>query len=295
MISQLGDLVGRGSDGDIYSLRKNKIIKFISKDKINFLELFILLHLNSNYLMKALQVEIGETNIKIVQNKAKYDLGQLISFRYEESYFTFAEKIKYIRQAITGVYFLNLHNLIHGDIKPQNILVFNNFIKLNDFNLTRDCKFSNSNRKLYTLNYRPPESNNYKYSLKSDIWALGCTIYEIYYGKKYFLSDNKGKLFHLACTEERKKENHFINKIVKEMIKENEEERIDIEKVIEYFTIKKLEPNYKLKLKNDFPYKDNKKFIEILYLKDKIIKDIDKKIMDQIINKYNFSIFELIK
>ena len=238
MISILGELIGRGSDGYVYKLEKNKIIKFIDKEKINFLAFFILLYLNSNYLTGAHQIEVNKKNIKIVQDQAKCDLADLLKNNKKLKY---EDKIKYIRQIIMGVYFLNSYNIIHGDIKPNNILVFDDVLKLTDYGLVRDCKFnkgiSSDRRKLYTINYRPPECNNFSYSLKSDIWALGCTIYEIYYGQKYFLFDSNGNLYHLACIEERKKENQYINKIIKMMLRNDEKDRISIDKVAEYFTI----------------------------------------------------------
>lgn len=286
------ELIGKGSDGDVYKLENNKIIKYINRTKINFLEYYILLYLKSNYLSDALQIEINEKNVKIVQDKANYDLRYLLNFRKRKK-LTFAEKIKYIRQVIEGVYFLNSHNLIHGDIKPENILVYDNFLKLNDFNLSRDCKFNKSNRKLYTINYRPPECNNYFYHLKSDIWALGCCIYEIYYNQKYFLVDGNGNLYHLTSNEERKKENHFINKIIKEMIKENIDERINIDKVAEYFLIKKIPEKKNLFLNTNLEFKENKKFINYIYFRNKDKEYINKKIEKSIIKNYNFNLFSL--
>ena len=292
MINNL-NLIGKGSDGDVYELGKNKIIKYINRDKINFLEYFILLHLNFKNLASAFQIEINDKNVKIVQEKAYYDLRQLLNERKKKK-LTFNQKINYIRQIIEGVYYLNKHNLIHGDIKPENILVYSNFLKLNDFYLSRDCKFKKSKRKLYTLNYRPPECNNLNYNLKSDIWALGCCIYEIYYNQKYFLVDNSGNLYHLTCNEERKKENFFINKIVKEMIKENPEDRINISKVAEYFDINNKIEKKKLILLDNLEFKDNKKFINYIYFQNKEQEYISKKIEKSIIKNHNFKLFNLI-
>lgn len=287
------ELLGKGSDGVVYKLEKNKIIKYINRDKINFLEYFILLHLSFRNLANALQIEINDKNVKIVQEKANYDLRHFLNER-KKNKLTFEEKIKYIRQVVEGILFLNNNNLIHGDIKPENILVYNDFLKLNDFYLSRDCKFSKSNRKLYTLNYRPPECNDYNYCLKSDIWALGCCIYEIYYNQKYFLIDSSGNLYHLACNEERKKENHFINKIVKEMIKEKPEDRINIQQAADYFVVNSKIEKRNLFLRTDLEFKDNKKFINYIYFRNKDKEYISKKIEKSIIKNYNFKLFDLI-
>ena len=55
------------------------------------------------------------------------------------------------------------------------------------------------NKKLYTVTYRAPEIENKKVSLKSDIWALGCTFYEIIKGTAlYGLIYTDGIVWELA-------------------------------------------------------------------------------------------------
>lgn len=288
------ELIGKGSDGDVYKLKDNKIIKYLSREKLNYLEYFILLHLQDKHIAQALQIEINKKNVKIVQEKANYDLRNFLSLRKKKE-LRFGEKIKFIMQLVNGVYFLNSHNLIHGDIKPENILVYNDYLKLTDFYLSRDCKFNKSNRKLYTINYRPPECNNLSYSLKSDIWALGCTIYEIYYNQKYFLFDNKGNLYHLACNEERKKENNYINKLIKNMITEDIEKRISIDEVAEYLSIRKEKTNKKnLFLKENLTFKSDKNFINYIFFQNKENEYFKKKIETSIIKKHKFNLFDII-
>jgi len=248
MNNNLGEFIARGSDGDVYLLEKNKIIKFLKKDKINYLELFIFRHFDFPHLNKALQIEIGVNNLKIVQEKAECDLAKFINKDFKK--FKYFEKIDYIKQLIKGVYFLNSHNIIHGDIKPHNILVYDNVLKLNDFGMSKICqkKLNVSMKKNYTILYRPPECVHDKYCLKSDVWALGCTIYEIYYGKPYFRLDKNGKLYHLSSLKE--KENNIVNNIIQQMIKIDIKERISIEKVAEHFGIEKMK-NKKLMMKNN--------------------------------------------
>ena len=57
-------------------------------------------------------------------------------------------------------------------------------VKLNDFSLSR-FTLSKSTRIAYTSRYRAPEVVIGKTSLKSDVYALGCTMYEIYYNTVY--------------------------------------------------------------------------------------------------------------
>lgn len=278
------DFLSKGSDGDVYTYQKNKIIKFLNLNKVNYLEFYILLHLKSPFLMNALKILVDDKSIKIIQKRAQYDFSHLLLNDYKSVKFDI--RMNFIRQLVNSVYVLNSYNLVHGDIKPNNILVFDENIKLNDFGLSRDCKFSKSKRKLYTINYRPPECNSNNYHLKSDIWALGCTIYEIYYGKKYFLLDNRGNQYHIACQEERKRENSFINKLIKDMIKEDISERISIEEVAKFFNITKIFPKKNLFLKEDFFFES---FINHVYFQE---NKCDKNLEIKALNN-NFEIFNI--
>lgn len=271
MNNNLGEFIARGSEGDVYLLEKNKIIKFLKKDKINYLETFIYKHLDCPNINKALQIEISENNVKFVQERADYDLAKYLNTDFKK--IKRFKKMDYIKQLVNAVYFLNSYNIIHGDIKPHNILLYKELLKLNDFGISKICQnqFNKSLEKLYTILYRPPECNYNKYCLKSDIWALGCTIYEIYYGKTYFKIDSNGKLYHLCLSKER--EDNLVNNIVKKMLKVDIEERISIEEVAKYFKIPVKERKI-LVVKNDLEIiRDLDYDIYNVFKNENIIKD----------------------
>jgi [calcium/calmodulin-dependent protein kinase] kinase len=44
----------------------------------------------------------------------------------------------YFRQAVSGLEYLHYHNIVHGDIKPENMLVSSNGeLKISDFGCSR--------------------------------------------------------------------------------------------------------------------------------------------------------------
>lgn len=84
--------------------------------------------------------------------------------------------------------------ILHRDIKPANVFIGqNNNVKLGDFGLSKvlcnDSRYAYTN--VGTPYYMSPEQiNEEKYNHKSDIWSLGCIIYETAALKPPFKAEN---------------------------------------------------------------------------------------------------------
>ena len=99
---------------------------------------------------------------------------------------------KVIRQLLMGLTFLHERDILHGDIKLENLLIVegsaeepeNLQIKIIDFENAKILKRGEthtSNIHFGTLICLAPESEKYKqYSHKSDMFAAGCTIYHLH-------------------------------------------------------------------------------------------------------------------
>ena len=115
------------------------------------------------------------------------DLNQLIK-RCKKTGEYIAEDIiwKIFTQVLLAIHVIHNHKegkILHRDIKPSNIFLDkDNNVKLGDFGLSRELsdqsKFAYSH--VGTPYYMSPEQiDETKYNEKSDIWSLGCFLYEL--------------------------------------------------------------------------------------------------------------------
>lgn len=85
-------------------------------------------------------------------------------------------------QIFQGLDYIHTAGLIHGDIKPSNILITRGGAKLLDFSLSRHA-FTDLNQIQGTLGYIAPELILQKESdLRADLYAVGVVLYEILSG-----------------------------------------------------------------------------------------------------------------
>lgn len=99
-----------------------------------------------------------------------------------------------IKNICSNLIDLNKHDLVHNDIKPYNIVrKSNGTYSLIDFSLCSDVLNITDNYLIHTLWYRPLEvlTNHHDIDYhKADIWALGCTIFELFTKKPLFPNNN---------------------------------------------------------------------------------------------------------
>ncbi len=116
---------------------------------------------------------------------------------------------------ISGLLYLHERRIIHGDIKGSNVLIYEKNAKLSDFGLSTfildgSIQVFPASIKMYTVTHRPPEVwNGNTWGFAADIWALGCTFYEIIYGHSFFPVQDNNRNYYDCLNDwvEKKKRN----------------------------------------------------------------------------------------
>ena len=178
--------VQRIEDGNIYALKRVKFYKLSEKEKENALnEIRILASVKNKNVISYKEAFFDEkdSSLGIVMEYADNgDLFQLITERKKtKNYFTEQEVWKVFIQLLNGLKALHDFKILHRDIKSANVFLFKGGIcKLGDLNVSKVARKGLGYTQTGTPYYASPEVWEEKpYDSKSDVWSLGCVMYEM--------------------------------------------------------------------------------------------------------------------
>ena len=178
--------VQRIADGNIYALKRVKFYKLSEKERENALnEIRILASVKNKNVISYKEAFFDEkdSSLGVVMEYADNgDLFQLITERKKtKNYFTEQEVWKVFIQLLNGLKALHDFKILHRDIKSANVFLFKGGIcKLGDLNVSKVARKGLGYTQTGTPYYASPEVWEEKpYDSKSDVWSLGCVIYEM--------------------------------------------------------------------------------------------------------------------
>ena len=116
----------------------------------------------------------------------------------------------YIFQLNKAIEYIRSQNIIHKDIKPENILLDSeSLIKIIDFGMA--CSVDENNDLFANRLYAPPESHLQEQHINSDLWSFSLIALELMTGNYLFGEKDKEKVYEKLDFSRRKNVIEFIN------------------------------------------------------------------------------------
>lgn len=193
-----GKLLGRGSQGAVYEATSDltggkmavKIFHFAanSEGSINRLlnEVKIMCSLNHPNIVHYFHSERTGKGVNLFMELCDGSLTDVINGRLQKP--DHLNVLEIIRQVLNALTYLHSRGIAHRDVKPQNILLKGDTIKLTDFGTAREG--SATKEVAGTLRYMAPEVyRGQNHSLPCDLWSIGCLVCELLGSPPAFMNE----------------------------------------------------------------------------------------------------------
>ena len=194
-------LVKNKTDNIYYAMKSVKMNDLSSKEKENAINEIKILSSNTHPNIIAFKESFYDENTQTLNLIMEYadegDLECKIKTHIKNKTF-FEEKTiwKFLIQITEALKVLHDNKIMHRDLKTANIFIKNGQAKLGDMNVSKVVKTGMLYTQIGTPYYASPEVWNDKpYEYKSDIWSMGCVLYEICSLLPPFRGKNLDQLF----------------------------------------------------------------------------------------------------
>ncbi|GAA34774.2 hypothetical protein CRM22_002665 [Opisthorchis felineus] len=186
--------IGEGTYGKVYKARNRDTHEIVALKRVRlenddegipssaFREICLLKELKHKNIVRLFDVLLSESRLTIVFEYCDQDLKKYFDSCNGEIDQKTVKLFMY--QLLRGLQFCHNHNVLHRDLKPQNLLINDNGeLKLADFGLARayGIPVRQYSAEVVTLWYRPPDVllGAKLYTTSIDVWSAGCIFAEM--------------------------------------------------------------------------------------------------------------------
>lgn len=208
-------LVGKGGMGEVYKAEDIKLsqmvaLKFLPDSYQNDSEMLERFHAEVRIARQVSHVnvcrvfDIGEIEGRHFLSMEFVDGDDLSDLLTRVGRFTSERAVEVSRQLCVGMEAIHKAGILHRDFKPANIIIDKKGVaRITDFGIAGiESEIAKDGIRAGTPAYMAPEQITGKeVSARSDIYALGLVIYEIFTGKQAFIADNVVDLIKKHQTE----------------------------------------------------------------------------------------------
>ena len=294
-------LVRRKQDQKIYALKTVTFEKLSKRDQENSLnEVRILASINHPNVIgykEAFWDDSGSSLNIVMEYADDGDLEtKIIKMRKEGGMFNESLIWSYSIQMIEGLKALHDKKVMHRDIKSANIFLVkdNHQCKIGDMNVSKVIKEKVLRTQTGTPYYASPEVwRDEPYSYKSDLWSIGCVIYELCALRPPFKGNDLDELYGNVCRGNIERISHIYSddlwKMILMLLQVDVKKRVDCKEFLDNKLIMKKIKEMK---ENNSEFKDlekNKCSYSGILLKTIKFKDL-KDIKSQLPKQKNYDI-----
>jgi len=207
IIKELGSgSFGVVSLGEDKSSKMIRCIKTIDKSRMDVPqaqikhEIEVMKSLDHPNIVKIYEVFEDFQNMYIIMEYCEGDelYNHIRSMQNDKKRFTEKYIAKLMKQILQGVRYCHLRNVVHKDMKPQNLMLDKSKmeVKIIDFGVAEifQARQDSSRIGAGTLLYMAPEVFRKNVTLKSDIWSIGVILYNLATGKYPFYGNSYEQL-----------------------------------------------------------------------------------------------------
>ncbi|KAL1137975.1 hypothetical protein AAG570_009670 [Ranatra chinensis] len=186
--------IGEGTYGTVFKAKNRETLEIVALKRVRLddddegvpssalREICLLKELKHKNIVRLYDVLHSEKKLTLVFEHCDQDLKKYFDSLNGEIDLDVVKSFMY--QLLRGLAFCHNHNVLHRDLKPQNLLINKNGeLKLADFGLARafGIPVKCYSAEVVTLWYRPPDVlfGAKLYTTSIDMWSAGCIFAEL--------------------------------------------------------------------------------------------------------------------